>query len=91
MSEILNAIHNNSITRSKSIAICMAAYLTAGAVAIVTGYILQDYHPLVVAGAADLTATIVIFIFSVYYKNASIYDPTGALHRLPLQSLVASS
>ena len=75
MSEILNATHNNSITKSKSVAICMAAYLTAGAVAIFTGYKFQDYHPLVVAGAADLTATIVIFIFSVYYKNASIYDP----------------
>jgi len=75
MSEALNATEHRSINRVKSVAICLTAYLAAVVVVIITGYILQDYHPIFIAGAADLAATIVIFGFSVYYGNASIYDP----------------
>ena len=75
MSEALNTTNLRSINRVKSVAICLTAYLAAVVVVIITGYILQDYHPIIIAGAADLAATIVIFGFSVYYGNASIYDP----------------
>jgi steroid 5-alpha reductase family enzyme len=75
MSEALNATDTKSISRVKSVAVCLTAYLAAVVVAIVTGYMLQGYHPILIAGAADLAATVVIFAFSVYYGNASIYDP----------------
>jgi putative NIF3 family GTP cyclohydrolase 1 type 2 len=72
MSEALNATNTKSISRVKSVAVCLAAYLAAVVVAIVTGYMLQGYHPILIAGAADLAATVVILAFSVYYGNASI-------------------
>jgi steroid 5-alpha reductase family enzyme len=34
-----------------------------------------DWHPLVSLGAADVVATVVIFVFSVLANNTSVYDP----------------
>jgi steroid 5-alpha reductase family enzyme len=51
------------------------AYLTAGAVAIAVAIPLRGEHPILVAGAADLAATVAIFAFSKAFRNSSFYDP----------------
>lgn len=53
----------------------LLAYIVAGVIAVVTGILLRDQPPIVVVGAADLAATIVIFLFSVMVRNSSMYDP----------------
>jgi len=65
----------SSVNRSKSFLICILAYLFAGVVALAVGYILREYHPLLIVGVADLTAMVVIFIFSLIFDNSSLYDP----------------
>jgi steroid 5-alpha reductase family enzyme len=56
------------------LAVVVLAYLAALAAAVYVGRTVHDMHPLVIAGAADLAATIVIFTFSVAYDNSSMYD-----------------
>lgn len=62
-------------SRRNAVWLCSLAYLIAGVVAIVTGYLLREHHPLVVVGAADVAATVVVFGFSVLFGNSSVYDP----------------
>jgi steroid 5-alpha reductase family enzyme len=50
------------------------AYLIAGAVALAIAIPLRSEHPILVAGAADLGATIAIFAFSLWFRNSSFYD-----------------
>jgi steroid 5-alpha reductase family enzyme len=60
------------------------AYLIAAAAALITGWLLRGQHPLLVAGAADAAATVVIFAFSVIFDNSSFYDPYWSVVPLPL-------
>jgi steroid 5-alpha reductase family enzyme len=53
----------------------LLAYATAGVIAVVTGILLRDQSPIIVVGAADIAATIVVFLFSVVVRNSSMYDP----------------
>jgi steroid 5-alpha reductase family enzyme len=50
------------------------AYLSALVAALVVGIALGDRHPLVVALAADVAATLVVFGFSFAFDNTSFYD-----------------
>lgn len=51
------------------------AYLFALGVASVVVQALPDLHPLYTVAAADLAATVVVFVFSVAFNNSSFYDP----------------
>lgn len=53
----------------------LAAYLVAGAAALVTALVVGEAHPLAVVAAADLVATGVVFGFSWALDNSSCYDP----------------
>ena len=54
----------------------LVAYLIALLVASLTGWSLPaETHPLVVAGAADLAGTLVIFGFSRLHDNSRLYGP----------------
>lgn len=53
----------------------LVAYVAAGVIAVVTGILLRNQAPILVVGAADLAATVVIFLFSVLVRNSSMYDP----------------
>jgi len=55
--------------------ILVAVYAVALLVAVVVGGALSDAHPLVATGVADLAATLVVFAFSVAFRNTSVYDP----------------
>ncbi len=61
-----------------------SAYLVALAVALVIGHAAPFEHPISVALAADVAATVVIFGFSVAFRNSSFYDPYWSLAPLPI-------
>jgi len=63
---------------------CLLAYLLAGGAALGVGLALGDRHPLMVAGAADLAATFVIFVCSVAFNNSSFYDAYWSVGPLAL-------
>jgi steroid 5-alpha reductase family enzyme len=50
------------------------AYLAGLLAAVYVGRTVHGLHPIIVAGAADLAATVVVFTFSVAYDNSSFYD-----------------
>jgi steroid 5-alpha reductase family enzyme len=60
------------------------AYGAGLAVALLTGWALAGHHPLLVAGAADLAATLVVFAFSVGHDNSSVYDPYWSVAPVPV-------
>ncbi len=68
----------------KSVLTIIAAYLLAALVALGVGYAVRAEHPLVILGAADLAATIVVFAFSVVTKNSSCYDPYWSVAPVPI-------
>jgi steroid 5-alpha reductase family enzyme len=45
----------------------------AGAVAV--GYGFTGAHPMAAVAAADLCATVIVFLFSLFFDNSSVYDP----------------
>ncbi|MBR9922073.1 MAG: DUF1295 domain-containing protein [Bacteroidetes bacterium] len=65
------------ISRSTSFSIVIFAYLIATAAAFGAGWWAdqQNWHPIWIAALADGIGTVVIFIFSYWRKNSSLYDP----------------
>ena len=62
-------------TRGRGLALVALAYAAALAAAVATGWALGGRHPVLVAGAADVVATLVVFCFSAALGNSSVYDP----------------
>jgi steroid 5-alpha reductase family enzyme len=62
----------------------LLAYLAALAAAGILGWAMRGQHPLLVAGLADLLATLVVFGFSVAHDNSSLYDPYWSVAPLPI-------
>jgi steroid 5-alpha reductase family enzyme len=60
--------------RTASFGIVVVAYLVALAAAVWTVEAMADARPLVTVLAADLAATLVIFVFSIVLDNGSMYD-----------------
>jgi steroid 5-alpha reductase family enzyme len=58
----------------KGLAWILVAYLVALAAALLTGSLFPDLSPLWIVLIADTAGTVVIFIFSLIFKNASFYD-----------------
>ena len=50
------------------------AYLAALVAALIVGIALRDRHPIEIALAADVAATVVVFGFSYVFDNSSFYD-----------------
>ena len=61
----------------KAFGMVWLAYLVAGLVAVATGIGAEasGWHPIAVALAADVAATVAIFIASLIFRNSSFYDP----------------
>ncbi len=68
-----------ALDRARGLLACLAAYLAAGAAALIAGRLSGGLHPLLAAGLADLAATVVVFAFSLAYNNSSFYDPYWSL------------
>ena len=75
---------DNRLTRLQSRLICLSAYLVAAAGAYISGRFFNHGSPLWTAGAADLAATVVVFIFSVALDNSSVYDPYWSVAPVPI-------
>jgi steroid 5-alpha reductase family enzyme len=60
------------------------AYGAALATAVLVGLCLRGRHPILVAAAADLAATLVVFAFGVAADNSSLYDPYWSVAPLPI-------
>ena len=70
--------------RGRGLAWVGAAYLSALAVALAVGVAVRQHHPILVAAAADLAATVVVFLFSARLDNSSVYDPYWSVAPIPV-------
>jgi len=70
--------------RRRLLAALAAAYGLAGAAAAATALALSGRHPVLVAAAADLVATLVVFAASVRADNSSLYDPYWSVAPIPI-------
>lgn len=61
--------------RQKGLLVIFYIYGFAFFVAIIVGLIFHYLHPLLLILLSDISATLVVYIFSLIYKNTSIYDP----------------
>jgi steroid 5-alpha reductase family enzyme len=68
-------IAKTTLSREASIWLSMFIYVLAILSAILVARLFSEFHPLVMIGAADLAATLVVFLFSVVMNNSSTYDP----------------
>jgi steroid 5-alpha reductase family enzyme len=71
-------------SRSRSFAICTAAYLVAFGVAWATALTVPTDDPVWIAFWADIAATLAIFGFSVVYDNSSFYDAYWSVAPIPI-------
>jgi steroid 5-alpha reductase family enzyme len=65
---------NDPAARTRALLWITVAYLAALVAALVTGIVLRDRHPIEIALAADVAATVVVFGFSYVFDNSSFYD-----------------
>jgi steroid 5-alpha reductase family enzyme len=76
-------VRRDAVTRA-FVWICVA-YATAAMVAMAAAYGLDAAsHPLAVAAAGDVAATVAIFVFSFAFGNSSFYDPYWSLAPVPI-------
>ncbi len=68
-------ISKTALSRTASIWISLLIYLLATLSAIFAGRHFSHFHPLIMIAAGDLTATMVVFVFSIALNNSSVYDP----------------
>src|SRR5437899_10794725 len=68
----------------KGFLLVLVAYVAVGVAAVGTGAVLGDQPPIVVMAAADVAATVVVFIFSVIAGNSSVYDPYWSVAPVPI-------
>lgn len=71
-------------SRGRAFAMVAGAYACALGMAVAVALPLGAWHPLVVAGVADLAATLVIFAFSRGFDNSSVYDAYWSVAPLPI-------
>jgi len=62
----------------------IATYVLALVAALATGLALSGREPIVVALAADVVATAVVFAFSLVLDNSSMYDPYWSVAPIPI-------
>jgi steroid 5-alpha reductase family enzyme len=84
MLAVMVAQGTDPLRRRRDLARVALAYALALVVALAAGWALHDQHPIFVAAAADLVATLVVFSFSVGYDNSSLYDPYWSVAPLPI-------
>lgn len=70
--------------RLQSFFICIITYIFAFGFSFLVGFFIRDKHPLFVVLIADITGTIVVFIFSFVFKNSSLYDPYWSVAPVPI-------
>src|SRR5512137_2247488 len=71
-------------SRSRGFAWVAGAYALAFLAALATAFALQGKNPILVALAADVVATAVVFAFSLVLDNSSMYDPYWSVAPIPI-------
>ena len=71
----MNNMNSKSRKLTKAYSYCIISYIIALFVSITIVISINFLHPLLVIFIADISATLVIFIISTIFKNASFYDP----------------
>ncbi len=71
---------------AKAFAWVALAYVVAGVIAYGVGLFLavRDIPPIAVAFIADVVATVVVFAFSLAFRNSSFYDPYWSVAPIPI-------
>lgn len=64
-----------TLNRTGSIWFSLLIYAIAIFSAVLTARLFLHFHPLIMIAAGDLTATVMVFIFSMALNNSSVYDP----------------
>lgn len=77
--------------RTRGRAVLALVYLVALGAACAVGWQLRDRHPIVVAAAADLAATVLVFGASVLAGNSSLYDPYWSVAPVPIAAYWATA
>ena len=72
------------LDRTQSRLICLLAYFVAAAVAFAAGRVADRGSLLWTAAAADIAATLVVFVFSLILDNSSVYDPYWSVAPVPI-------
>tara|TARA_Y100001970_G_scaffold180262_2_gene219494 strand:- start:20639 stop:21502 length:864 start_codon:yes stop_codon:yes gene_type:complete len=62
-------------SKSKGLLICLVAYIVAILLSVFVCSLLDLKHPWILIICGHVVATVVIFIFSIYFSNSSFYDP----------------
>jgi steroid 5-alpha reductase family enzyme len=75
-------ISKTALSRTASIWISLLIYLLATLSAIFAGRHFYHFHPLIMIAAGDMTATMVVFVFSLALNNSSVYDPYWSIKPL---------
>jgi len=70
--------------RARAFLLVLVAYLVALVVALLVGIAWAPAHPIAVAAAADVAATLAVFAFSVAFRNSSFYDPYWSVAPIPI-------
>jgi len=73
-----------AMSRPRSLILCATAYLAAGIAAVAVCRLMLDRPPIVAAAVADLAATLVVFAFSLFLDNSSMYDPYWSVAPVPI-------
>lgn len=68
----------------RALVYCALAYFAALIAALAVGWLMAGAHPLWIAFAADVAATLVVFAFSVALDNSSMYDPYWSVAPIPI-------
>jgi len=75
-------------SKIKSIIIILLIYFVACLIGIYTFFIFKDYSMLLRLFGADVAATIIVWFFSVIFKNSSVYDPYWSVLPIVLFALL---
>jgi steroid 5-alpha reductase family enzyme len=75
---------------ARAFALCVLAYACALAVAAFVVAVFPELSPLWAAAAADVAATLVIFVFSTVFRNSSFYDPYWSVAPIAIAAYWAS-
>ena len=77
------------MNRSKSFILCGWVYFISFIVAVLSTYISFGLHQWISISIGHIAATLCVFIFSVYTKNSSLYDPFWSVAPLPIALYLA--
>jgi steroid 5-alpha reductase family enzyme len=66
---------DRQLNLTRAFILCALAYMIAACAAITSGILLTGLHSILIAFIADIIATLIIYIFSRVFENASFYDP----------------